>query len=262
MKLFVVTHKKVDEIPAGRTLIGVGPNKPIENVEIYDNTGDNISEKNPNYCELTALYWMWKNCSDDIVGLEHYQRFFCEKLKGKFKEVSPLSSEEIISILSNHDIILPEKVKTRKTVYKYYRDAKIYYSFEKAHCIEDLDICIDIINKNFPEYSESCKRVMTSRRISMCNMFIGKKEFIDEYCEWLFGIFSYAEGRIDLESKTPYQKRVFGFLSERLFNVWLDYKGLNYFYAPVYNLHDVPFRKNFRGQGFIRRIKNLFKRKK
>lgn len=260
MKLFVVTHKAVKEIPEGRTLIGVGSDKHIENVEIYDNVGDNISEKNSNYCELTALYWMWKNCSDDIVGLEHYQRFFCERIRGKFREVKPLSSEEITSILSDNDIILPEKVKTRKTVYNYYKDAKVYYSFEKAHCIEDLDVCIDIINKNFPEYRESCERVMKSHRICMCNMFVGKKELIDEYCEWLFGIFSLAEGRIDLESKTPYQKRVFGFLSERLFNVWLDFKALKSYYAPVYNLHDVPFRKNIKGRGFIRRIKNLFKK--
>ena len=261
MKLFVVTHKVVNEIPEGRVLIGVGPNKPLENVEIYDDVGENIAQKNPNYCELTALYWMWKNCTDDIVGLEHYQRFFCKDGISKFKEAVPLSQEEIAAILSEHDMILPQKVKTRKSVYQYYRDAKVYYSFEKAHCIEDLDICIDIINQHFPQYKESCDRVMKSHAVSMCNMFIGHKEFVDEYCEWLFSIFAHAEGRIDLEHKTQYQKRVFGFLSERLFNVWLDHKGLNYYYAPVHNLHEVPFRNKIRGRGVLRRIKNLFKKK-
>lgn len=261
MKLYVVSHKEVNEIPEGRTLIGVGPNKPINGIEVQDDNGINIAGKNANYCELTALYWIWKNTSADVVGLEHYQRFFCEKIKSKFKQVEPLSVEKIEGVLKDHDVILPQLVKTRRTVYNYYKKARIYYSFAKAHCIEDLDICIDIIKRDFPEYSASCERVMKSHKIAMCNMFVMPKNLLDEYCEWLFKILFTAEEKIDLEHKSAYQQRVFGFLSERLFNVWLDYKKLNAFYAPVYNLHDVPFKKNLRGRGILRRIKGLFKRK-
>lgn len=73
--LFVVTHKEVNKIPEGRVLIGVGRND-IKNVEVYDCAGENIAEKNANYCELTALYWIWKNSDAETIGMEHYRRFF------------------------------------------------------------------------------------------------------------------------------------------------------------------------------------------
>ena len=40
-----------------------------------DNTGDNISEKNGSYNELTTIYWAWKNYDADYYGLCHYRRY-------------------------------------------------------------------------------------------------------------------------------------------------------------------------------------------
>lgn len=58
--IYVVTHKDISlKSPENYKIIGVG-NNSIINEDFHDNTGDNISSKNKNYCELTALYWLWK----------------------------------------------------------------------------------------------------------------------------------------------------------------------------------------------------------
>ena len=65
-------------------------------------------------------------------------------------------------------------------------------------------------------------------------------EFVDCYCEWLFNILFECEKRINILDRDDYQKRVFGFLSERLFNVWVTKNQLKVYYAPVYQSGDVP----------------------
>lgn len=78
-KVFVITHKEC-EIPKveGQYILLVGAENKSEAIkcDFRDNTGENISEKNKNYCELTGVYWIWKNVDADIIGLCHYRRFF------------------------------------------------------------------------------------------------------------------------------------------------------------------------------------------
>ena len=246
MKLFVVTHKAVQNIPADRTLIGVGANRSIPDVELFDNTGDNIAEKNANYCELTALYWMWKNVNDeDYIGLEHYRRFFCKKTV--FKAV-PLSQDRIKKILSKNDIILPKRTKAKRGIYG-------NYIFK--HIKRDMDVCLDIIKTQMPEYAEDVDKAMALKKETVCNMFVMPKHLVDEYCEWLFKILFEAEKRIDLSDHDDYDKRVYGFLSERLFNVWLYRKKLKIYYTPIYDIGASPIKNKFKG--LKRRINKLFR---
>ena len=78
-----------------------------------DNTGDNISAKNPLFCELTGLYWAWKNLDADYIGLVHYRRYLTQNkvktkdIDKKFKEVITL--KEVDKLLNKTDIILPKK---------------------------------------------------------------------------------------------------------------------------------------------------------
>ena len=88
----------------GKNLIGYTP----------DNTGDNISAKNPHFCELTGLYWAWKNLTCDYIGLCHYRRYFGHTVHAKElykKRAAILSREEYEKLLQEYDIILPVKRK-------------------------------------------------------------------------------------------------------------------------------------------------------
>ena len=78
IKVIVAAHKKY-QMPENEMYIPVQVGaEGKEKIEGYtqDNTGDNISSKNPYFCELTGLYWAWKNLDADYKGLVHYRRYF------------------------------------------------------------------------------------------------------------------------------------------------------------------------------------------
>lgn len=96
--IYVITHKSFDDSKIEQTyhrILHVGTNKNYKSWYLKDNTGDNISSKNANYCELTGLYWIWKNSNepaDDIDGLVHYvaislllRRHIYIIMEGKFR---------------------------------------------------------------------------------------------------------------------------------------------------------------------------------
>src|SRR5699024_57674 len=133
-----------------------------------DNVGDNISSKNPYYCELTALYWLWKNVNADYKGLVHYRRHFSNKkasnmfTTGKFKDV--LDEQTLNQLLKNNDIILP---KSRK----YYIE-KIGEHYKHTHYEQDLIVTRTVISKMFPDYIRSFDKILNKKSAHMFNMFI------------------------------------------------------------------------------------------
>ena len=232
-KMFVITHKDY-QFPNNSLYIPllVGANNNTFNSNhkcLYDNMKDNISDKNKNYCELTGLYWIWKNSNYGIVGLCHYRRYF---FKNRYtKSLSKiLSEDDIINILKENDIILPQK--------KYLIDGSVYKDYANHHNIKDLELCIDIIKNKYPEYLSSINKVMGNNYLYPYNMFIMKKEYLDNYCSWLFDILSELELKIDIDSYDDYNKRLYGFLSERLFNVWIYHNKLKICTKHVNNIEE------------------------
>jgi len=113
-------------------------------------------------------------------------------------------------------------------------DDSVYEYYSIHHCKSDLDIIKDIINEKYPDYSDSFMSIMSSKKVCMLNMMAVSKAKFNEYCEWLFDILFEAEKRINYEDRDSYQCRVFGFLAERLLNVWIVKNGCAVKNLPIY----------------------------
>lgn len=183
-----------------------------------DNTGENISTKNSSFCELTGLYWAWKNLDAEFLGLAHYRRHFSLSKKSNNPFDNILTSKEAKRLVSRYSVIVPAKRK-------YYIET-LYSHYAHTHYAEHLDITKRIISEKYPEYSESCKKVYNQTYGYMFNMMIMRKDLFDSYCNWLFDILFELENRIDAKSKklSAFQGRFYGRVSEIIFNVWLDYQ--------------------------------------
>lgn len=236
-KIFIVSHK-LFKVPLGDIFqpILVGKkNFDIQN-SIRDDIGDNIAEKNPNYCELTALYWIWKNYNVDYnyIGLCHYRRYFTKSCFFNMERFY-LDNSKISEMLKNYDIILPNKFIFNKTL------DKIYFE-NGAGKEKDLVMTRYIINKMYPEYIESFDEVINSKSASYCNMFITNKNNFKLYCEWLFSILFSLENVTDLSEYTTEEARIYGYLSELLLNVWIRKNKLKVKEVPVALSEDNSFK--------------------
>ena len=222
--ILVCCHKQ-DYYATKYPFLPIQVGKAVSTVDLGiqgDDTGDNISWKNKNYCELTALYWAWKNLKEvDIVGLCHYRRYFALKNEmfntgvQKYVLGQPdiiCDEKRIVDDLDKYDIILPNKTYVKNTVGEYYAI---------NHSRQDFDVLEEVVKEFYSEYEYAFHHVMySSNSYSPCNMMICRKELFDEYCEWLFGVLGKVEERVHIQHYTPYQARIFGFMSERLLNVY------------------------------------------
>lgn len=189
-----------------------------------DNTGDNISFKNKNYCELTGLYWFSKNMTCDYMGVSHYRRYFvAQKNKDKWQRIA--TRKNIEKMLQTNDIILPKK--------RDYFIETTYSQYAHAHHAVDLDVTRQILVENYLEYVPAFDATMKRTKGHKFNMFIMKKEIVDAYCDWLFDVLFELENRLDISGYNDNDARVFGFVSERLLDVWLETNKLAYAELPV-----------------------------
>ncbi len=201
---------------------------------LSDSTGDNISEKNPYYCELTALYWLWKNAGygKKHLGLCHYRRYFSRSpiLQG---DSYFLKSRDVDEILGGSDMILPLRYHFRETNREHFVNTGVKAKAQASECIYELDVLKKAIQDVSPGYENDFSFVMGEKRASYHNMMITGKECFDEYCDWLFRVLFETEDMMIRGSVKSVRPRVFGFMSEYLLNVWVRHEGLKVTFLPV-----------------------------
>lgn len=245
--IYVSCHKDC-YVPKFSFLKPIQVGSAISNVNlnmIHDNSGDNISEKNKSYCELTAQYWAWKNDNDaDYFGFWHYRRYMSfSKIELKhnlFEDVElpylddsaiatlNISEDSIKNIIKEYDVIATTPVKIKK-LNKQLRSIRDQYCRNNFQFEEDLDLILDIIKEKYPDFYKTAIYYINKSPVGYyCNMFIMKKELFKKYSEWLFSILSEFENRKDFSDYTPEAYRVCGYLGERLFGIyylWIKKQG-------------------------------------
>ncbi len=231
VRIVIAAHKET-KLPEGECYLPVSAGAALSRGKAEqppyepDDRGDNISEKNPLYCELTALYYAWKNLGCEALGLVHYRRFFAGKKKSSGGEAKSgkeekafqkiLTSRELTEILKEKDLILPKKQN-------YYIET-LYSHYAHTHDASQLDTVRDIIGERYPAYLPAFDRVMKARSAHMFNMMVMKEPYLSDYCSWLFSILGELERRFELREESAYQRRYIGRIAEILLNVWLDHE--------------------------------------
>lgn len=256
MKILVATHKEKvfihNEVISGIQVGAANADYVIDNSYYSDATGDNISTKNPNYNELTALYWMWKNLQqEDILGLVHYRRYFNffynrwsfkRKIQKKVNQDDPLILKhnnkpgKIAALaktwLETHDMIGPMP-------YTYSGFPSLREDYCHHHRPGDWEAAMQVIRELYPDYDASIiTHLDNDNKIYWANLFVAHYAFVDRYCQWLFPIFNELEKRITI-SDDPYQRRVYGFLSERLFTLYILHNKLKVKEIPTLLINEM-----------------------
>ncbi|WP_335992415.1 DUF4422 domain-containing protein [Acinetobacter pittii] len=221
-EIYVATHKAYT-FPDIPEYIPIHVGKALTDLDLNiqgDNTGENISHLNKSFCELTALYWMWKNSDADIIGLAHYRRYLGSigTLNGKFDSIISVSEIEKKSLKKPGFIILAKKEKIID--YKFF-NFSVKHQYRRCHYLSDWNVLKNVISRKYPEYMDAFESLEISKEMSYYNMFISNRSFVNKYCSWLFDILFQVEKEVDISDYDDYQKRVFGFMAERLLNVFV-----------------------------------------
>lgn len=199
-----------------------------------DDTGDNISYKNQNWSELTGLYWMWKNVIADYYGLMQYRRIlnFSGTSDYRTRRFVPIREREckkfgwddvkISEACASHDIITSPLWGVHPVGAPHMLMSN-YAMYAREHFAKDMDVVEALVNEKSPELSPFMTQMLIDRHAFFGNIVIMRSDIFDSYCHWLFGILEAAERQIDISTYDSYQRRIWGFLAERLAIVYVNY---------------------------------------
>jgi len=264
-QVIVCCHKK-DVMATQAPYLPIHVGKSLSSVSLdiqADNDGENISDKNASYCELTGLYWAWKNLKDvDIVGLCHYRRYF--DFHGQCINYLPHTAFRTKDFDKVNLSIPQHVIDNIKDGTAYVATAKVYNkSLYTNYCEEHISDDIHILEKHIFEnldikYAKAYFKVMhQNNKLIHYNMFLMTWQDFDSYCSWLFPLLHELESKIDISHYTPVQRRIFGYMAERLFNVWLEANKIRLYHRPIiwFSDYEASLKNPSRFRIFCRKAK-------
>ncbi|MGN0308653.1 MAG: DUF4422 domain-containing protein [Lachnospiraceae bacterium] len=220
VKIFTITHKPFTPPKDPMYVpLHVGRAAAEDFGYLGDDTGDSISHLNPCFCELTGMYWLWKNYANtDFIGICHYRRYLINEKEELFTE------KELNSLLQQYDL-LTTKLLTLPGPY--------YQGFSVNHHEKDLLLTQKAIEQLYPQYLDTFQQLIHGPNTYFGNIFITSRKLYDQYCEWLFSILFAVQKEVDFTGYDNYQKRLFGFLAEFLQTVWIRCNRLKTYECKV-----------------------------
>lgn len=229
MKVYVASHKHC-KLPIDTTYqpLFVGACKIPHGQRLreweYDDTyPQNISHTNRHFCELTGLHWIWKCSHEPIKGLVHYRRFLGSSPVGTRMDTR-LDAAHVETLLGTYDCL----VARRESLVLNNQVTSMAYHYRFLHSSNDLQQTRLAIKRVSPEYLASFDSVMLETSLYPCNILIARNHVFDAYAQWLFSLMRDLIKHIDpVNHRDTYQQRVYGFLAERLMNVYIRHNHLN-----------------------------------
>lgn len=182
----------------------------IRVADLLDSTGDNISSKNSNYCELTVLYWIWRNRllfrkqekAADYYGLFHYRRL----LEVNDEDIHSLRNRQV-------DVILP---------YPTLHEPDIREHHKRYIKETDWEAMLQALSEFAPEYADAFAEIQMQPYLYNYNILIARADILEEYCAWLFPILSRTE-ELSIPHGWERADRYIGYLGENLLTLYFMY---------------------------------------
>lgn len=230
IKLFVCCHQAGQRVPAHPLLHPVQVGAALAQDHFpgfaHDDAGENISQKNRSYCELTAHYWAWKNVEADYYGFFHYRRYLYldEHARRPYRLAGELTAEGLETLGFDR---LEQWLEGKACVVPMGEDMHIsvrdHYARAPYHHREDLALVENIVREKYPDYVPAMEEYLSGTNCYFGNIFIMQKPLFDQYCGWLFSILEEFDRRADTTGYSTQELRVDGYLAERLLGVYVTH---------------------------------------
>lgn len=172
---------------------------------LRDDTGENISQKNGNYCELTGLYWVWRNRLMEVAEPETERQQYYGLFQ--YRRMLALTDEDLLRMVDgNIDVILPWPMLYEPDVsvhHKRYIKPVDWQALERA------------LSELAADYVDDLAKVMRQQFFYNYNILLARRSVLRDYCSWLFPLLERIE-ELSRPKGGERHDRYIGYMAESL----------------------------------------------